>query len=177
MAFEDVFGELFLQAQVSINYLLLYVSSVRNPLPFVETHRISEKEISETFPHKVYFCLWYPGYGVATISRLLNNIGLFCKKALSTRRYSVKETYNFKELTNRSHPIWKTEISETFPLFDVWDCWSEINWIEIGGFDWKTLHSTCNKRNRIFKRALLHRRYSVKETYYFKVFWKTPHMQ
>ena len=43
--------------------------------------------------------------GVATISRLLKMIGLFCKRALEKRRYSAKETYNFKEPTNRSHPI------------------------------------------------------------------------
>ena len=45
------------------------------------------------------------GYGVATISRLLKIMGLFCKRALLKRRYSAKETYNFKEPTNRSHPI------------------------------------------------------------------------
>jgi len=39
--------------------------------------------------------------GVATISMLHKNIGLFCKRAL----YSAKETYHFKEPTNRSHPI------------------------------------------------------------------------
>jgi len=44
-------------------------------------------------------------YGVATISRLLKNIGLFCKSALLKRRYSTKETCNVKEATNRSHPI------------------------------------------------------------------------
>jgi len=44
-------------------------------------------------------------HGVATISRLLKMIGLFCKRALLKRRYSAKETYNFKEPTNRSHPI------------------------------------------------------------------------
>jgi len=44
-------------------------------------------------------------YGVATISRLLRIIGLFCKRALEKRRYSAKETHNFKEPTNRSHPI------------------------------------------------------------------------
>jgi len=42
---------------------------------------------------------------VATISRLLKITGLFCKRALSKRRYSPKEIYNFKEPTNRSHPI------------------------------------------------------------------------
>ena len=44
-------------------------------------------------------------YGVATISRLLQMIGLFCTRALYKRRYSAKETYNFMEPTHRSHPI------------------------------------------------------------------------
>jgi len=30
-------------------------------------------------------------------------MGLFCKRALQKRRYSAKETYIFKEPTNRSH--------------------------------------------------------------------------
>jgi len=41
----------------------------------------------------------------ATISRLLKITGLFCKRALLKRRYSSKETYNFKEPTDGSHPI------------------------------------------------------------------------
>jgi len=44
-------------------------------------------------------------YGVATISRLLQIICLFCKRALQKRLYSARETYNFKEPTNRSHHI------------------------------------------------------------------------
>jgi len=44
-------------------------------------------------------------YGVATSSRLIQIIVLFCERALWKRRYSAKETYNFKEPTNRSHPI------------------------------------------------------------------------
>jgi len=44
-------------------------------------------------------------HGVATISRLLKIIGLFCKRALQKRPIFSKETYNFKEPTNRSHPI------------------------------------------------------------------------
>jgi hypothetical protein len=44
-------------------------------------------------------------YWVATISRLLQIIGLFCEKALEKRRFSAKETYNLKEPTDRSHPI------------------------------------------------------------------------
>jgi len=42
-------------------------------------------------------------HGVATISRLLEIIGLFCKRALYKRRYSAKETYIFQEPTTRSH--------------------------------------------------------------------------
>jgi len=44
-------------------------------------------------------------YGVATISRLLEIIRLFCKRALQKRLYSAKETCNFKEPTNES---WNT---------------------------------------------------------------------
>ena len=56
------------------------------------------------------FCLIYThlvhyrqSYVVATINRLLQIIGLFCKRALSKRRYSATENYNFKEPTNSSH--------------------------------------------------------------------------
>jgi len=38
-------------------------------------------------------------YRVASISRLLTIIRLFCKRALQKRLYSAKETYNFKEPT------------------------------------------------------------------------------
>jgi len=47
----------------------------------------------------------YSGYGVATISRMLKNIGLFCKRALQKRPVFCKETYIFKHPTHRSHPI------------------------------------------------------------------------
>ena len=39
--------------------------------------------------------------GMATVSRLLKIIGLFCKRAIQKRRYSAKETYDFEEPTNR----------------------------------------------------------------------------
>jgi len=52
--------------------------------------------------------------GVATISRLLKIVGLFCKRALSKRLYSAKETYNLKEPTNRSHPISSYECDRVF---------------------------------------------------------------
>jgi len=44
-------------------------------------------------------------YEVATMNRLHEIIGLFCKRALSKRLYSAKETYNLKEPINRSHPM------------------------------------------------------------------------
>jgi len=71
---------------------------------------------------------------VATISRLLKITGLFCQRALEKRGYSAKETYDYKEPTNRSHPIeakirrWKeikgnrrrqTEIEESLTQFDT----------------------------------------------------------
>ena len=44
-------------------------------------------------------------YGVATMSRLLKIIGLFCKRVLLQRPNCAKETCNWKEPTNHSHPI------------------------------------------------------------------------
>ena len=44
-------------------------------------------------------------YGVATISRIDQITGLFCKRALEKRGYSAIENYDFKEPTNRSHPV------------------------------------------------------------------------
>ena len=64
-------------------------------LPFIEAHFFAYTRL---FAHM-------PCYRVATISRLLQIIVLFCKRALQKRLYSAKETYHFKEPTNRSHPI------------------------------------------------------------------------
>ena len=44
-------------------------------------------------------------HGVATISRLLKMIGLFCKRNLEKRLYSAKETCNFREPSYHSHPM------------------------------------------------------------------------
>jgi len=43
-------------------------------------------------------------YGVATISRLLKIIGLFCKRVLQNRRYSAKETHNLRSLLIVANP-------------------------------------------------------------------------
>ena len=47
----------------------------------------------------------YSHYGVATIIRLLKMTGLFCRILSLLQGSFAKETYNFKEHTNRSHPI------------------------------------------------------------------------
>ena len=44
-------------------------------------------------------------YGVATIGRLLQIIGLFCRILSLLEGSFAKETYNFQEPTNRSHHI------------------------------------------------------------------------
>ena len=44
-------------------------------------------------------------YEVASISRIDQIKGLFCKRDLQKRLHSAKETYNFIDPTNRSHPI------------------------------------------------------------------------
>jgi len=44
-------------------------------------------------------------YGVATVSRLLKNTGLFCRISSLLLGSFAKETYNFKEPSNHSHPI------------------------------------------------------------------------
>ena len=45
------------------------------------------------------------GCGVATIGRLVKIIGLFCRILFLLLGSIAKETYDFKESTNCSHPI------------------------------------------------------------------------
>ena len=54
----------------------------------------------------IYMCVYVISTstsGVATISRLLKIIGLFCKRALQKRPIFSKETYNCKKPTDRIH--------------------------------------------------------------------------
>ena len=44
-------------------------------------------------------------YGVALLNRIYKIRGLFCKRALQKRRYSAKETCDFIDPTDLSHPI------------------------------------------------------------------------
>jgi len=68
-------------------------------------------------------------FGMSFVGRLLQNIGLFSKRALLKRRYSAKETYNFKEPTNCSHPIDYKTFTTLWPNhfgLRIWD--DPISW-------------------------------------------------
>jgi len=52
----------------------------------------------------VQVCDMANAYGVALVSRIDKSIGLFCKRALQKRRYSAKETDDFIDPNDRSHP-------------------------------------------------------------------------
>ena len=85
-------------------HVTIVTSHVTHTMSHV-THVTSHVIIQRVMTHKMWHVTdMTRSYGVATISRLLEMIGLFCKRALYKRPYSVKETYNYKEPTNRSHP-------------------------------------------------------------------------
>ena len=50
-------------------------------------------------------------YGVATISRLLKIIGLFCRISSLLQGSFAKKTLTFEEPTNRSHPIRGSQVT------------------------------------------------------------------
>jgi len=56
----------------------------------------------QTFPSKI---LTRNAYGVATTSRLLKIKGLFCNISSLLQGSFAKETHDFKEPTNHTHPI------------------------------------------------------------------------
>jgi len=67
-------------------------------------------------------------HGVASISRIGEFFGFFCKRALCKRRYSAQETYGSINPTDRSHPILHVlnavmpVISYTGPFFEWLTC-------------------------------------------------------
>jgi len=92
---------------------LQHSATLCNTLQHAATHYIEDIYIS---PHSylhynivqhsaTHFREVHDFFGVATISRLLKIIRLFCRRALWKRLYCAKETYHFKEPTNHSHPI------------------------------------------------------------------------
>ena len=56
-------------------------------------------------PNEIGYVAENVWYGVASVTRIDKIISLVCKRALLTRRYSAKETYNLIDPTDRSHPI------------------------------------------------------------------------
>jgi len=72
---------------------------------YTNTHTHTQAH-THTYTHtqRIVNCLMAE-YGVATISRMRKNIGLFCRRALQKRPVFCKETCIFKHPTNRSHPI------------------------------------------------------------------------
>ena len=76
--------------------------------------------------------LWLARYGVATISRLLKIIGLFCRISSLLEGSFAKETYNFKEHTNRSHPVPRIvvllRIGALLRIVWSWDPIFRTNW-------------------------------------------------
>jgi len=91
-------------------------------------------------------------YGVA---RNLKSIGLFCKRALSNRRYSAKETYDFKEPTNRSHPIGRARVIHMKRCIQF-----PINWFS------KLNHGYISNKVSRGERRVVH------ESYIWKIIWK-----
>ena len=57
---------------------------------------------------------WVTWYGVAMISRLLKIISLFCRISSFLQSSFAKETYDFREPANRSHPIHVNESRDTY---------------------------------------------------------------
>ena len=62
------------------------------------------------FIHPSMYVPSYVWYGVATISRRLKMIGLFCRISSLLQGSFAKETYHFIDPTNRSHPILRARI-------------------------------------------------------------------
>jgi len=58
-------------------------------------------------------------YGVATMNRLLQIIGLFCRVSFLLQGSFAEETYDFKEPTNRSHPVLRGVVVIFFHIFGV----------------------------------------------------------
>ena len=79
-------------------------------------------------------------------------IGLFCKRALLKRLYSAKKTYNFKEPTDRSHPIY------IYISTYIWTC---------------TLTSQGTRRRRCIEtvRLILHWAQFCSTTFQVYTFW------
>jgi len=92
-------------------------------------------------------------YGVATISRLLKSIGLFCRLSSLSYGYFAKDTHDFKEPTNRSHLIQHMYVKIfvcTYICSCKWHTQVQRMYVQI---------SVCTYADyRLFHRALLQKR-------------------
>jgi len=70
---------------------------------YAEYRTLTYQRTNHKFLCLVY--LWLHIHGVATIRKLLKIIGLFCRISSLVQSSVAKETYHFKEPTNRSYPI------------------------------------------------------------------------
>ena len=61
---------------------------------------IAYVSVTHTYVHTYVYT-----YVVASMRRLLKTIGLYCRLSSILQDSFAKETYNFKEPTNQSHPI------------------------------------------------------------------------
>ena len=90
---------------ICMTYICVHVDNRYAAVFFPNSEKTAAYESCKSWASRFYSVNRVECYGVATISRLLKIIGVFCKTALHKRLYSTKETYNFKEPTSRSHPI------------------------------------------------------------------------
>jgi len=70
-----------------------------------DRHIRCTRKLDASKEHAPLNAFLYDWYGVATISRLLKILGLFCRISSFLQGSFAKETYNFKAPTHRSHPI------------------------------------------------------------------------
>ena len=71
-------------------------------------------------------------YGVATISRLLKFVGLFCNRDLLKSLYSAEESCSFKEPTNCSQPIsvvWLVHMCDMTPSCMWHESFIYVTWL------------------------------------------------
>jgi len=80
------------------------------PCPMVKSSNVRP----DIYTHIQICTFTYIYYGMATISRLLKIIGLFCRISSLFKGFFAKETYDFKGPTNRSHPIYTSQRTPPF---------------------------------------------------------------
>jgi len=108
------------------------------------------RNMSDLCVRRVFFL-----YGMATVSRIDEIIGLFCRISSLLKVSFVKETYNFIDATNQSHPIWRMHTYEELTyahtyihththtyigVIHVWD--ANSLYVQHGSFDSSRLHRT-----------------------------------